>query len=434
MLAYHLRAIARPRPPTSMNKLFLIPFTACAVLLPGALVACATDSGDTVHGDQFGPPPERPDGSVTDGPAVGEEGGPLPNDGGKEGDAPSTACTSGTVVVLAGGNDTLTGAAKIAGGVWKGGGIAGGAAKNHPSIVPFGSGFLALTRGPADALQSITFDAVWSGTSTIGNATTIGAPALAVVGTKAQAVYLAPGAPSLFFRAENAGTSWGVTADPVTTGGVPSVGQSAATVAAAGADLAFAQVGGTNDGLFAQAYAGGAWGTDTPIVGAGTLTSAPPTLVGVTGKFDLVLIYADNTANHVIGFATRDAGTKAWSTAIPTHATAQTPAQPSLALISASTLVATFLGNNQRPYTMTGTIGANAITWSVPVALLADTSTVDGPPAVAKGVCGDDAIAVFAAGGQVKATRFRGSSWSVPEAVTGAAGPSSGARVSVATR
>ena len=101
-----------------------------------------------------------------------------------------------------------------------------------------------------------------------------------------------------------------------------------------------------------------------------------------------------------------------------------------MARISPSKLVATFRGNDQRPYWMSGTIGASAITWSVPVALLADTSKVDGPPAVAKGICGDDAIAVFAAGGQIRATRYRGTSWSVPEAVGGA----SGSRVSVATR
>jgi hypothetical protein len=80
---------------------------------------------------------------------------------------------------------------------------------------------------------------------------------------------------------------------------------------------------------------------------------------------------------------------------------------------------------------MTGTIGASAITWGVPAALLADPSTVvDTSPAVAKGVCGDDAIAVFASAGQVKATRYRGGAWSAPEPVSGA----SGARVAVSTR
>jgi hypothetical protein len=113
-----------------------------------------------------------------------------------------------------------------------------------------------------------------------------------------------------------------------------------------------------------------------------------------------------------------------------TQPTAQTPEQFSAASISSTGLVVAFRGNNSRPYTMTGTIGATAISWGVPAPLLADSSTVDAAPAVAKGVCGDDAIAVFASAGQVKVTRHRGTSWSVPESVTGA----SGTRVSVATR
>jgi hypothetical protein len=410
-----------------MTKLSLL---LAAVLVPGAAVAaCATDNGDAVHGPQFGPPPERPDGS-SDGP-VGEEGGPQPpTDGGQEADAPDpNACKTGTVAVLAGNDTSLTGSAKIAAGPWTGAAIAGGAAKNRPAIVPFGTGFLALTRGPADVLQSTTFGSSWGAVTAVGAAKTIGGPALAVVGTKAHAVYIAPGAPSLFFRAENAGTSWGVTADPVMSGAAQSFGQSAGTLAASGAELVFAQDGGDNDGLYTQKY-DGAWSVGAPINGAGTLTTAPPTLQAIDGKFDLVLLYADNTVNHVIGFATRDAGTKVWSTGTVTQATAQTGAQPQIARISPTTLIVTFIGNNQRPYTMTGTIGAADITWSTPVPLLADTSTVDGPPAVAKGVCGDDAIAVFASGGQVKATRFRGTSWSVPEAVSGA----SGTRVSVSTR
>jgi hypothetical protein len=427
MLPYHA-ATARSIPP-SMNKLLLL--VAPFLLASAALAACATDNGDAVHGPQFGPPPERPDGS-TDGPAVNEEGGPVPGDGGVDGDAPPTqACTTGTVVVLAGNNGTLIGSSKIASGPWASAAIANSAALNSPSIVAFGTGFLALTRGPANALQSMTFGASsWSTATAVGAVMTIGTPALAVTGTKAHAVYIAPS--NLFFRAENAGTSWGITAEPVMAAAVQSFGQSAGGLAASGAELAFAQVGGDNDGLYTQKY-DGAWSVGAPVMGAGTLTSAPPTLVAVDGKFDLVLLYADNTVNNVIGFATRDATTKLWSQAAITHANAQTPARPQVARVSPSKLVSTFLGNNNRPYTMTGTIGANAITWSVPVPLLADTSTVDGPPAVAKGVCGDEAIAVFASGGLIKATRYRGTSWSVPEAVTGAS-VAAPARVSVSTR
>jgi hypothetical protein len=414
-----------------MTRLPLLGSLLCAALVPGVLLAaCATDNGDAVHGPQFGPTPERPDGAIEGSVDPVPEGGPGPSDGSSEGDAPISPCTAGTVVVLAGNDGALSGAAQVAGGAWTGAAITGGAAKNHPSIVPFGTGFLALTRGPADKLMSVTFGgSSWGAATAVGSETTIGAPALAVVGTKAHAVYLVAGAPSYFFRVENAGTSWSA-AQPVTSGATQSFGQSAGSLSAAGAELVFAQDGGDNDGLYTQRY-DGTWSPGTPVVGAGTLTTAPPTLAAIDGgKFDTVLIYADNTANHVIGFTTRDATTKLWSTATVTNALAQTGDQPSLARVSPTGLVATFRGNDQRPYTMRGTIGASAISWSAPVPLLADTSTVDGPPAIAKGVCGDEAIAVFASGGQVKATRFRGTSWTVPEAVSGA----SGTRVSVSTR
>jgi hypothetical protein len=249
-----------------------------------------------------------------------------------------------------------------------------------------------------------------------------------------QAVFLS-GAPSSnkFFRTEYAGASWSA-ADPVTPpGGSQSFGPSAGSLATVGTDLVFAQ-DGDKGGLYVQTWSDPTWTSGVGITGAGPLNTAAPALVAVDGKFDLVLLYADNTANNVISYATRESVGKAWSAALMpatfTNSAAMTGEQFSVASISATKLVVTFRGNNQRPYYMTGTIGASAIIWSAPAALLADASTVDTSPAVAKGVCGDDAIAVFASAGQVKATRYRGGAWSVPEPVSGA----SGTRVGVSTR
>lgn len=414
-----------------MNKL---PLCLALVLLPGAaLLACATDNGDSVHGPQFGPPPERPDGAA-DGPgSPAEEGGPGPMpEGGADApaDAPPLTCAAGTVAVLAGGDGALTAAVQVRGGAWTGSAVPGGAAKSAPSLVAFGTGFVGLTRGASDALQSVTYTTSWSAATAVGTNTTIATPALTVVGTKAEGAILA-GAPNAnkFFRVENTGTSWASAADPIMPpAGAQSFGSSAGTLAAAGADLAFAQAGDDN-GLYTQTY-DGTWTARAGVNNAGSSTSAPPALLAVDGTFDLVLLYADKTAPNVIGYATRNAGTKAWSSAQVTQATAQTAEQMSVTRISQFVILVTFRGNNQRPYYMTGTLGAGAISWSAPAAMLADTSTVDGAPAVAKGVCGDDAIAVFSSGGQVKATRYRGNAWTVPETVSGA----SGSRVSVATR
>lgn len=414
-----------------MTKLSLF-VSLCSAALPAAvLFACATDNGDSVHGPQFGPPPERTDGSAPDRPASDEEGGPTTNpEAGPDADGSTTpACTSGTVAVLAGSDGALTGAVQVNGGAWSGAAIAGGAAKSVPSLVAFGTGFLGLTRGPSDALQSVTYGASWSAATAVGALTTIGSPALTVRGASAQGVYLS-GAPDTnkFFRIENTGASWS-SADPVSASGNPSFGPSAASAAAAGTDLVIAQ-DGDDSKLYTQVW-NGAWAPAAPIADPVlTLKTAPPALVSTLGKFDLVLLYSEQKAPNVIGFATRDAATKQWSNGSVTQGTAQTGEPMSVARISPTLLLVTFRGNNGRPYTMTGTLGATSIAWSVPVPLLADTSTVDSVPAVAKGVCGDDAIAVFAAGGQIKATRYRSNAWSVPTIVSGA----SGTRVSVATR
>jgi hypothetical protein len=412
-----------------MTKLSLF---ASIVLVPGAvLFACATDNGDAVHGPQFGPPPEPPDGGAIDGTMPQGDSASVPSpEGGPDADAAPSTCTAGTVAVLAGTDTTLTGAVQDKGGAWTGVTITNGAAKSAPSLTAFGTGFIGLTRGAGDALQGTSYGTSWSNATTIGALTTIGAPTVAVASANAESVFLA-GAPDTnkFFRIENSGTSWTTTGDPLTPpGGTQSYGPSAGTVAAAGTDLVFAQ-DGDNQGLYVQTW-NGAWSVAAPINGAGTLNTAPPSLLAVDGSFDLVLLYADNTANHVIGYATRNAMTKTWNSAQVTQATAQTSEQLSAFRISQFVIMVTFRGNNQRPYFMTGTLGVGTISWSLPAALLGDTSTVDTPPTVAKGVCGDDAVAVFAAAGQVKATRYRGNAWSVPETVSGA----SGNRVSVATR
>jgi hypothetical protein len=422
-----------------MTKLSLLVLTLAAAALPAALVAaCATDNGDSVHGPQFGPPPERSDGS-TEGSVASEGGGPTPDgstDGGADVDsAPPPPCTTGTVAVLAGTDSTLSGAVQLNGGAWTGAAITGSAAKSAPSLLAFGTGFVGLTRGPSDALQSVAYTASWSGATAVGSLTTLGTPALAALGANAQAVYLSATVADLnkFSRIQNGGASWTTTGDPVMPpAGTQSFGPSAGAIAAAGTDLVFAQ-DGDNEGLYVRKWDGAVWSPEPglAIFGAGTLKTAPPALVSVPGKFDVVLLYADNSVNHVIGYATRDATTKMWSSAQVTQPTAQTAEAMSAALVSPTSVVVMFRGNNGKAYTMTGTLGAASLSWSIPVPLLADGSVnVDSAPAVAKGVCGDDAIAVFATGGQVKATQLRAGAWSVPGPVTGA----SGTRVSVATR
>ena len=227
-----------------MNKLSLLVLASLGAAMPSALLAaCATDNGDSVHGPQFGPPPERPEGGGAEG-SVTEGGGPGP-DGSTGGDAEADgsmppACTSGTVAVLAGTNSTLSGAVQMNGGAWSGAAIAGGAALSTPSLLAFGTGFVGLTRGPLDALQSVSYTASWSGVTAVGSLKTLGTPALAALGANAQAVYLSGSAAdsNKFSRIQNSATSWTTTGDPVTPPmGMQSFGPSAGAIAAAGTDL-----------------------------------------------------------------------------------------------------------------------------------------------------------------------------------------------------
>jgi len=287
---------ARHRPMNKLSSRFgrfgLFSTVALAALAaPAALLfACATDNGDSVHGPQFGPIPARPDGSLDDGQAP-EEGGAAMSDAEAGADAPGSdsalpPCTSGTVAVLAGNDTSLSGAVQLAGGAWTGAAIAGGAAKSAPSLVAFGTGFLGLTRGAGDALQSVTYGTSWSTASAVGALVTLGTPSIAVVGTKAQGVFLSgpdTGTPDAhkFFRIENSGTVWSA-ADPVTAGGNPSFGPSAAPAAAAGNDLVIAQ-DGDDSKLYTQDW-NGTWAAAAQIAQSGPVCSVLPPRETESGK------------------------------------------------------------------------------------------------------------------------------------------------------
>lgn len=405
------------------------------------LFACATDNGENVHGDQFGPTPTRPDGSTGDDGSTTENDGATKQDGASsDGEAGTTPCTDGTIAVLAGrGTPTpsLSGSVSVKGGAWSGGSIVGGAAEDTPSLVAFGTGFLGVVHGAGDALQSTTYGTSWSAPAAIGIAEVKHAPSLAVVGTKAHVVYAAgAGGATNFFHGVNSGTSWDAANDPV--GSPQAFGNAPAGLAAAGTDLAFAQAGSDN-GLYVQTW-NGAWtmykGSDgiDGVDGAGAAEFAGPALESVTGKFDVVLAYANKDGSNKVRWVARDATTKLFTAPADVNTSNTTFAATlkpiALTRVSAFTLLLTFQGTDGKGYYVAGTLGATSITWSSPAPLATGGVTVDSTPRAAKGVCGDDAVIAFASGGQVKVVRLRGSTLTAPELVAGA----SGSRVAIATR
>jgi hypothetical protein len=406
---------------------------ACAAAAPSlALAACATDSGPTLYGDSYGPPGES-DAAAADEAASPDDAaldGDHPDDAAVDGEAPPL-CATGTLAVLAGNDSALTAAVRVGGAPWATAALAGAAARSIPALVSTGGGFLAATRSAGDVLQWSAFTTAWSAPQTLGVSGAKGAPELAVQGAKVHLVYAAgAGDAKDFFHGVYDGT-WDAANANV---GVPpehSFGTTGAGLAAAGSEIVFAE-NGSDDGLYVRSFTA-SWGAAAPVAGAGTLGDqwpAPPRLVATPGTaFDMVLVYVQKTT-HRLAFATRATGSAVWTERGVVHDLATTEDRISLVRTAPSALLVAFRGQDGKGYHAQGAITGDGITWTAAAPLGPSAAAVDSPPALAKGICGDDAIAVFATGGAVKATRLRGTAWTAPETVTGA----SGGRVAVATR
>jgi len=397
-----------------------------------ALSACATDNGDNVYGPDYGPLPKRdaaPDASgATDGETSDPDAGRVV-DAGEEAAAP---CAGGTIAVLAGSDSSLTGAIQDRNGAWVTSAIAGGAARSKPALVTFGAGFLGVTRGANDALQWTSFGgSSWTGATAFGNASVKGAPSLAVAGTAAHVVYSAGAdANRDFAHGIHDGAGWNAATAPV--GPPPSFGTLSAGLAAAGNELVFAE-NGSDEGLYVRSFET-SWSASSPITGAGTVGSnvaGTPELVALDGSFDLLLVYTDNDPLHRLAFATRtSAPPKSWKNGgnLPGASTRE---KFSLARVGQSTVLLTFRGEDNNGYYVRGTIGADAVSWSSAEPVGGGAAlAVDSTPAVARGVCGDDAVVAFASGGAVHVTRLRGATWTPVESV----GNATGSRIAIATK
>lgn len=392
-----------------------------------ALGACATDNGPSAYGETFGPLPERRDGGLglEDGGSVAD-GAPTPDAGSDAATSDaSTTCTSGTLAVLAGSDAALAGAVQDKGGAWVTSTVQG-ASKSLPALVATTTGFVGAVRSTNDVLAGVTFATSWS-SSAIGAATTIGSPSLHASGATVHLSLLTPSFEHAY-GAYAQGTWSGANEALQPTAGVKSFGPSPGSVAEPGGDVVVA-FDGQDGGLYVQSRAAGAWASASPVAGAGVYKPVPPVLVAWDGTSDLLVLFADDSQDHVLRHAVRASGTKTWSGVKNTGALAFTPEAFRAARISPSQVVVTYRGGDGRAYAMVGTFAADAFTWAAPAPLLGG-ATVDSAPAVAKGVCGDEAVAAVATGGAVKVVRLRGGAWSAAETVPNL----SGARVAIAAR
>ena len=204
-----------------------------------------------------------------------------------------------------------------------------------------------------------------------------------------------------------------------------SFGTISAGLGAVGNDAVFAE-NGTNNGLYVRSYSRTWTGADA-VFGIGTIGYFPatPEIVAGGSAFDLVLVYSDNDPAKVLAFATRDQGTKVFTNGGPIDPQATTEEKFTVAR-TANGIVVSYRKEGRGHYVL-GTVGTG-ITWrgSQPFA----AANVDSAPAVASGVCGDDAIAAYASGGRIFVTRLRGTTWTAPVVVAGLAGT----KVAIATR
>lgn len=413
-------------------------------LLFGLHAACGTDNGEPVFGPTFGPNEKDGAASSSSGNASsssGSSGDPdatATEDGGGtdggNGDSSTSSCASGTVAVLAGNDSSLSGAIQTKGGAWTGAAISGGAALSKPALVAFGQGFLGATHGSGNVLQSTQYTTSWSAPATFGNANVKGPPTLAVAGTNAHVVYSGgAGMNKDFAHGIHDGNGWNA-ADAIvgTSGGEKSFGTLGAGLFGDGTGVVFME-NGTDYKLYTRQFTT-AWSAPTVVTNApsiGADVPAFPVITSAEGKWDLVAIYVAQTTRR-LSYASRDATGKAWVNGGVIHDFATSNEPFAAARIGTSAFLVTFRGQDGNGYFARGTVdGAGTFTWvaAQPIGGGGNVS-VDSTPAVARGVCGDDAIVVYASAGQVKATRLRGTTWSAPESVTGA----SGSRVAVATK
>jgi hypothetical protein len=367
--------------------------------------------------------------AAADGPIV--DSGSGANDTGTPTGDDSGACTS-TMALLATGTAGLAEALYSAGAWATATPVAtGGAAPPAlPTLVPFSSGFLgAFVTGSAQ-LDWIAYSGSWSTPAQLGSTPAQGTPALAVIGSGAEAVYWGTGPEGAYYSGSYASGTWTAGTAVGPQGGAQSFGSSGPAAAAVGSSVVAVQAG-TNGVLYDQTWTAGTWQAASAHTGTSLVAAVSPSVVALQGgTADLMIVYvrAGDANDYHLDYTTRTSGT--WSAPVEVFdmsgAIAITGYTPSLAALPGGGAMVVFQGFDNTPYASTYTAGSG---WTQPTQIA--TSTLVSPPVVAQGLCGASAIAAFVpTGGQVQVATFTGTTWSSPAAITGATGMQS---VAIAT-
>jgi hypothetical protein len=297
---------------------------------------------------------------------------------------------------------------------------AGASIKGAPAIVPLAAGgFGAVYRDATDALYSTSFTSATFATPTrIGAVTASDAPSLAAVSGDLHMLYR--GADGLHYHGTFTKGAWDDATSPVTSAGAHSFGPSSPTAALPAGDVLTIAYAGADQMLYRQTFATG-W-TDAVAQTGATISTVRPQIISLTGgTHDLLIVYS-SAGDYKLRSATRDAGTKAWSTPILLDPNAYTTDAISLAPMKGGRAMLIYRGANLKPYfSVYDPLASAAAPWSVLAELVtAANPTVASSPSVAMGACGEDAVAVFAQdNGAVAIQRFVAGAWTPPAAIPG---------------
>jgi hypothetical protein len=421
------------------------------------LAACATSGADNEHGPAF--TDAGGDAHATTDTGAGHEGGAdaASGDGGTDakspgdaaagdgaaGDAPSegavaagdggstdsgpgeggTTCPSTMALLAAGGSSIAQ--AVFGHGQWSSASVVSGGASAAPALVPLQGGYLGAFVGTGSAgnlpLQWTAYSASWSPPVHVAAALGQGVAALAVIGSSAHVVYW--GSDSKFYHGTYAAGSWDAASDRVQpSGGAQSFGPSAPAAAAVGGALVEAQSG--QDGVVYDQSWNGSWQVAAALAGTAVVSSLSPAVIAMNGGAAdamVVFVHSGDAGSYYLQFATRTAGTGAWSTPADVYATAGNVAYagttPALCALPGGKALLAWQGSAPAyPYVSTYDPAGG---WSAPIPVSSDA--IVSPPSVAAGVCGADAVMTYVkAGGTVQVVTLSGGSWGNSTAIAGA--------------
>jgi hypothetical protein len=356
-------------------------------------------------------------------------------DASREGGGDSGSCTAEIAVV--GGSGSIAFASVLGpGGTWTGGTLAGSAAST-PAVALVVNDFIAVFHASDDSLRSTGFASSWSPLTAVAAFGVLDAPALADVGSTMHLAYQrktsdAGADDHKYFHAQYT-TTWDGANDPVMAAGNLSYGALAPTAANIGGKFVLANVGG-NAHVYAQTL-DTTWQpamsvTGSPDAGAGpAIQDFRPPIVALEGSNDAMIVFVGT--DYKLRSVTHSAG--GWSTPLLVDANAFLAGAPPF---YPPTLVGTpgghaalaWRGMDGKPYFSL----FNGASWTPPAPFLTPNPAIDSYPALAKGVCGADAVGAYVeSGGALKLVRLTGAAWSAPVAVPGAGGLTS---VALATR